>query len=40
MGNPVGGVTKILYCGMSHFITVTGSHNSVVAENSTQILHK
>ncbi len=32
MGNPVGGTTKIIYCGMSNFITVTVSlfHNSVV----------
>lgn len=32
MGNPVGGMTKIIYCGTSNFITVTVSlfHNSVV----------
>jgi len=39
MENPVGGMTKILYCGMSNFIMVKGSHYIVVvAGNSTQIL--
>lgn len=37
MGNPVGGMTKILYCCMSNFIKVTVSHNTVVVDgNSTR----